>query len=48
MEFSIIGLKSQVGIRQYTDSIKIKKENVTLYANMTEGLKEMKEKTISK
>lgn len=47
--FQFIGPKSQeVGIRQYTDSIKIKKENVTLYANMAEGLEQMKQTTISK
>lgn len=47
-DFQFIGPKSQEqGIKAYTDSINIPAENVTLFANITEGLKEMKEKTIS-
>ncbi len=47
-DFQFIGPKSQErGIKAYTDSIKIKSENVTLYASMSEGLEEMKNKTIN-
>lgn len=47
--FQFIGPKNEeASIRTYTDSIKIKKENVTLYANMAEGLEQMKQTTISK
>lgn len=47
--FQFIGPKSEEkGITEYANSIKIKKENLTLYADMSEGLKEMREKVISK
>lgn len=47
-DFQFIGPKSQeTGIRKYTDSIKIKSENVILYAEMSEGLKEMKDKVVN-
>lgn len=40
--FQFIGPKSEGhGITQYTNSIKIKKENVSLYASVSEGLKTM-------
>lgn len=47
-KFEFIGPKSQeIGIKQYTDRIKIKSENVTLYSDISEGLKEMKESVIA-
>lgn len=47
-DFQFIGPKSQEGgIKNYTNLIKIKAENVTLYAEMSDGLKSMKEKVIS-
>ncbi len=46
--FQFIGPKDEEKtIRDYTNSIKIKKENVSLYANVSDGLKEMKEKVIN-
>jgi len=47
--FQFIGPKSCTeSIQKYTNEIKIKKENVTLYASMSEGLTEMKRKTINR
>lgn len=41
-KFQFIGPKScEKGINQYVQSIKIEKENVTLYADVTDGLKTM-------
>lgn len=46
--FQFIGPKSQEnGITSYTNSIKIKKENVKLYATVSEGLKNMEEMAIA-
>ncbi len=47
-DFKFIGPKSEEKeINKYTSNIKIKKENVSLYASVSEGLKEMKEKVIA-
>lgn len=43
-DFQYIGPKSEEeGIRKYTGFLKIRAANVTLYADMSEGLKEMRE-----
>lgn len=47
-KFQFLGPKSEErSISQYAESIKIKSEDVTLYASMSEGLKEMKEKVLA-
>jgi len=47
-DFQFIGPKScESGVKQYTDSIKIKKENVTLYSDMSEGLKAMENQVVN-
>ncbi len=47
-DFQFLGPKSQErGIKQYTDSIKIKQENVKLYADVSEGLKQMTELAVA-
>lgn len=47
-DFQFIGPKScEDSIKNYTETIKIKKENVSLYADMKEGLRMMEQKTIN-
>ncbi len=46
-EFQFLGPKAQErSMKSYANQIKIKPENLTLYADMTEGLREMRKKTI--
>lgn len=48
-DFKFIGPKSQEsGIKSYTESIKIKKENVSLYTDVSEGLNIMKDVAVGK
>jgi len=47
-DFQFIGPKNcERGILNYTNSIKIKRENVTLYSDMSEGLKAMENQVIN-
>lgn len=47
-EFNFIGPKScENGVKDYTNSIKIKPENVSLYSEISEGLKSMRETAIA-
>lgn len=47
-EFQFIGPKNQSEeISKYTQTIKVRPDNVTLYSDMTDGLKEMRSKVLA-